>query len=419
MFDPLFDLIARLLSWFYLLWPSYGAAIAMLTLLVMIAATPLTLKGIRSMLKMQEHSAEIKRIQNEHRGDREAITQATTAFYRDQGINPLGGCLPLFVQGPVFLVLYQVVRGLTRRTTEIGTQFGFTSLQYSDNATPTLPSYAETPVSRGELTFDPDFLSTDTKLYTSLSENTEMVSWGIDLSRSASAALSEGIIEAFPYFIMLILVLVTGLYQHNQIQKRQPQGMINPQTQMIMRLVPYFLPIVSFTIPAAVVVYFIMSALYRIAQQAYITKSYYSGEDSLGARAARQRAAAAEEGRSVTQSKQGSSRSGQRSAKSARGGSDKGTEASRRNATESSSRVPARPQRTSNSDGARGGQGTTGSRSGRTGKAPSRNRLNSARTRGESSRGSYNPAPTSRTTPKGTNAQHGAQNRSKNKRKRR
>ena len=53
---------------------------------------------------------------------------------------------------------------------------------------------------------------------------------------------------------------------------------------MIMRILPWMLPVFSFTMPAALVVYFVISNLYRIGQQGYITRSLYSGEDSLARR---------------------------------------------------------------------------------------------------------------------------------------
>ena len=56
-----------------------------------------------------------------------------------------------------------------------------------------------------------------------------------------------------------------------------------------MRILPWMLPVFSFTMPAALVVYFVISNLYRIGQQGYITRSLYSGDDSLGAQARRSR----------------------------------------------------------------------------------------------------------------------------------
>ena len=102
----MFDLIAAVLSWFYGLVPSYGFAIIMLTLVVMVIVTPLTLKGTRSMIKMQHLQPEMKKIQTRYKGDREAMNKEMMAFYQANNINPMGGCLPLLIQAPVFMVLY-------------------------------------------------------------------------------------------------------------------------------------------------------------------------------------------------------------------------------------------------------------------------------------------------------------------------
>ena len=296
MLDPLFDVITAVLAWFYSLWPSYGMAVAFLTLTTTVAVTPLTLKSTRSTLQMQQHMPELKKLQSQYKGDRQAMNEATAAFYKQHSVNPVGCLLPMLVQMPIFLVMYRVVHGLTRRTTEVGTQLGFTSRRYADAAFGAVPEYAETPVLRGELTFDPDFLSRDTELYVRLSDNVEMVSWGVDLSRSASSAISESIILALPYLLMILVVLVTSLLQQRQIQGRQSAAAMPPQQQMMMKLIPYMLPVFSYAMPAAVVTYFIISNLVRIAQQAYITRSFYRGADSLGAQIAKQRDATANGG---------------------------------------------------------------------------------------------------------------------------
>lgn len=308
MLDPLFDVVAGLLALFYSWWPSYGVSIALLTLTAMIAVTPLTLKMTRSTLQMQQYAPELKRIQQEHRGDRQALNEATMAFYREHNFNPLGCMLPLLVQGPIFLVMYRVVSGLTRRSTEIGTQLGFTSFTYADTDKGVAGAYGQTPIAKGELTFDPDFLSRADDLYVRLSDSTEMVSWGVDLARSASSALSDGPITSLPYFLMIAVVLATGIFQHRQIQSRQTGAAVNPQQQMIMKIFPYFLPVICFSMPAAVVIYFIVSNAVRIVQQAYITRSFYRGEDSLGAQVAKRRSEAEQAAKSQKSSKQSSAK---------------------------------------------------------------------------------------------------------------
>ena len=136
MFEFLFDVVAGVLAWFYSLWPSFGMSIVFLTLAALLVITPLTLKGTKSMLQMQQYQPEVKRIQSQHRGDPQARNEAMMAFYKEKGVNPMGSCVPLLAQAPIFIVLYQVVRGLTRRTTEIGTQLGFTAWRDSVEAAP-------------------------------------------------------------------------------------------------------------------------------------------------------------------------------------------------------------------------------------------------------------------------------------------
>src|SRR6478672_5468539 len=106
---------ANLLAFFYEIWPSYGGAIALLTLTVMVVLTPLTLKGTRSMMTLQALQPEMKKIQTQYKDDRQKLNEELLKFYKENDISPLGGCLPLLVQMPVFIVLYQVLRGLTRR----------------------------------------------------------------------------------------------------------------------------------------------------------------------------------------------------------------------------------------------------------------------------------------------------------------
>jgi YidC/Oxa1 family membrane protein insertase len=124
-----FDVIAALLAYIYALWNNYAWAITGLTLVIMIALTPLTLKGTRSMMVMQQLQPEMKKIQTRYKDDRQKLNEELLKFYKENDINPLGGCLPLLVQMPVFIVLYAVLRGLTRRTSPLGFNFGFTGGQ--------------------------------------------------------------------------------------------------------------------------------------------------------------------------------------------------------------------------------------------------------------------------------------------------
>ncbi len=294
MISTFFDVVAGVLAFFYGLVPSYGFAVAGLTLTVMVVVTPLTLKSTRSMLELQRLQPELKAIQNRHKGsgDRQAMNEEMMEFYKGHGISPLGGCLPLLVQLPVFLVLFRVVQGITRRVSGVGSQLGWTSGRIGSGGPRDV-----SPLAGHERPFDPSNLSADSEMYRDLTGEglpfderpTEMVSIGMDLSRSMQNVLSDGFVATFPYLVLIVIVLISSLYQQRQIRGRNKGVPINPQQEMIMKIIPYMLPVFSFTMPAALVVYFVISNVYRIGQQGYITHSLYKGDESLGAQAARSR----------------------------------------------------------------------------------------------------------------------------------
>ena len=261
--NAFFELFANILAWFYSLVPNYAVAIILLTLLVMVIVTPLTLKGTRSMMIMQKLQPEMRKIQQKYKDDRQKQNEELLKFYKENEINPLGGCLPLLVQAPVFIVLYQVLRGLTVRQPSRGFDVGWVV-----GNGPTEPPNIERA-------FDPAYVNHSTDLYQDLSNTTQMTAFGLDLSESASQALSEGVWHALPYLALIAIVAVTGFVQQRQIQGRNTGAQINPQQQAIMRLMPIFLPLISFGLPAGLVVYFAVSNIYRIGQQAFISRSIY------------------------------------------------------------------------------------------------------------------------------------------------
>ena len=271
----MFDLFSDILAGLYALWPSYGAMIILLTLAVRIVFTPLTVRGTKSMLEMRKIQPELKKLQAKHKGDRAALNEEVQALYRTHKINPLGGCLPLLAQAPVFLVMYQVLRGLTRRTSEVGKVLGNVVSQIQTCPTGPGIDCAVQRVDFGERTFNPRYVDEGTQLFKALSSDTEMLWLGIDLSFSPSAALSESFVKALPYLVMVILVGVLGYYQQRQIAGRNPDVEVNPMQRTLMRVLPIFLPVISFSLPAGLIVYFITTSAIGVGQQAFITRRVY------------------------------------------------------------------------------------------------------------------------------------------------
>ena len=90
---------------------NWGVAIILLTVGIKLLFYPLSSAAYRSMAKMKEEAPRIKEIQNKFKEDKQRMQQEMMALYREKKINPLGGCLPILVQIPVFIALYWVLLG--------------------------------------------------------------------------------------------------------------------------------------------------------------------------------------------------------------------------------------------------------------------------------------------------------------------
>lgn len=111
MFDFLAYPMANLILLLYnLLGQSTVAAIAVLTLLINLLILPLTLSQQKSARKMQEFQPELQKLQKKYAKDKEKLGQEQMKLYKDAGINPMGGCLPLLVQMPIWFALIGAIR---------------------------------------------------------------------------------------------------------------------------------------------------------------------------------------------------------------------------------------------------------------------------------------------------------------------
>ncbi len=110
VFDPIYNFFGAILAFFYGLVPNLGVSIILLTIVVMLALFPLTAKQAKSMMAMQRAQPEIKKLQAKYKGDRQKLNEEMMKYYQENKINPLAGCLPLLVQAPIFMALFQVMK---------------------------------------------------------------------------------------------------------------------------------------------------------------------------------------------------------------------------------------------------------------------------------------------------------------------
>src|SRR5947208_14061287 len=167
---------------------------------------------------------------------------------KERGANPLSGCLPMLLQLPLFIVMYQVIHGLTRRASGGG--------------------------------FDPKYLSAASPLRHALETGGgKMMSFGMDLAGNARDALRIGVIHGSPFLALIAAVVASGYIAQHRISRRAPNPAAeeDPATRLSQRMtkaMPLMYLFVGFTLPAGVVLYFLISNLVRIGQQEVISRLF-------------------------------------------------------------------------------------------------------------------------------------------------
>ena len=223
-FDPVYNFFGAILAFFYSIIPNLGVAIILLTILVMLVMFPLTAKQAKSMMAMQRAQPEIKKLQAKYKNDRAKLNEEMMAFYKENKINPLAGCLPLVVQLPIFLALFRVMREPYKhvpKSSDLYAAFCTSHGQLHVKAC-NLPN-AHPPLPRPQY-----FL-------------------GMDLSQHATA-VTGGFLDALPYFILVGLVVVTGFAQARQSRRNAPN--MNSQMALVTSILPIGFGLFSLQFPA-------------------------------------------------------------------------------------------------------------------------------------------------------------------------
>lgn len=228
LFDGLKDLLGSALAFFYDLIPSYGLAIIFLTIIVNLLLFPLTLKQTRSTRAFTAIQPEIRRIQKEYKDRPEELQKELMRTQREAGATPGGCLLPLIVQFPIWLALFQVL-----------------------NMPGHIPVESELAqaIAGGQTRF-----------------------LGMDLGTRVSEAVALGVGTAIPYLAMLAIMVASQYIQtwHATAGQVRPD---NPQAaagQAVSRVMPLFIGIVSYNFPAGLVLYWMTGNIFRLIQQIVI-----------------------------------------------------------------------------------------------------------------------------------------------------
>jgi YidC/Oxa1 family membrane protein insertase len=261
-FQAILQGLGQALAAFYSVVGNYGLAIILFTLVIRLVLLPLGIKQIRSMREMQAIQPKVKAIQQKFKGNRQRINEETMKLYREHGVNPLMGCLPLLAQFPVLIALFAVL------------QFpkGLTHMPHSNS---------------NRVVGQPQ----DSKLYVDIVRFQKTKFLGANLLCNATQAGQQVKIDAkalhvpdaallgrldcgsgpasrIPYYFFAAAMIATTYYQQRQMQKATPTG--SQQQQALTKFMPLLFGFWGLIFPAGLVIYWTTTNLVQIGQQHYM-----------------------------------------------------------------------------------------------------------------------------------------------------
>jgi YidC/Oxa1 family membrane protein insertase len=205
---------------------SYWFSIVLLTVAVRILLIPLTVKQVKSTRVMQELAPEIKKLQAKHKNDRTKLNEEMMALYKERGFNPMAGCWPLLAQMPFFFALYQVIF-------------------------------------RTEVAGEPNILRGKTFFGVPLEQHwLALPSWDKIFSAAGITIL----------VLTTTMALTTYISQRQLMNKQTAQ--VNPQQQMIMKIMPLMFFVFAVNVPLAVIIYWVTTNFWSVGQQYILLRTH-------------------------------------------------------------------------------------------------------------------------------------------------
>ncbi|HKQ02335.1 MAG TPA: YidC/Oxa1 family membrane protein insertase [Actinomycetes bacterium] len=205
---------------------SYWFSIVLLTIAVRILLIPLTVKQVKSTRVMQELAPEIKKLQAKHKNDKTKLNEEMMALYKERGFNPMAGCWPLLAQMPFFFALYQVIYR---------------------------------PVIAG----GPNVLLGKTFFGVPLEQHwLQLPGWDKIFSAAGLTILA----------LTTAMAITTFISQRQLMNKQTAQ--VNPQQQMIMKIMPLMFFVFAINVPLAVIIYWVTTNFWSVGQQWMLLRTH-------------------------------------------------------------------------------------------------------------------------------------------------
>ncbi len=230
------ELLLMILEFFYGLTNSFGLAIVLLTVAVRIVLYPLNQKQMTSMQQMQKIQPRLKVLQEKYANDKEKLNQETMRLYKENKVNPAAGCLPLLVQLPILILLFNVLRTY---------DFAGTSFLGIILGSSTTAGLAQAVGVAADPTGNYGVMS----VLTGILKN------------------PAGLSNAGLYIGNLILLI--GISFLTWAQQKLSSG-TNPQMAMMNTIMPFFMAFICLSMPGGVMLYWGLSSLMGVVQQYFV-----------------------------------------------------------------------------------------------------------------------------------------------------
>ena len=240
VFQPLIDVFESVLKFFHNSGGiSWGFSIVLLTIAVRAVLVPLTLRQIKSMVRMQGLAPQMKEIQQKYKQDKQRQQQEMMKFYKENNVNPLASCLPLVLQLPVLISLYYMLKKSLRQDICPAVQTAFQRTYASAHPHASLATvHGQTTTCKGAPGASFLFIH--------------------DLTAKATGVT-----------LVVLLVLYIGSQVSSSVL--MSTASMDPTQRKIMMFLPIIFAAFVFRFPAGVLVYWITTNLWTIGQQ-YVVK---------------------------------------------------------------------------------------------------------------------------------------------------
>lgn len=202
----------------------FGLAIVVMTVVVRLVLMPLSIKALVSQRNITKIQPKLKELQTKYKNDKQALSRETMVLYKEHGVNPLSGCLPILIQLPILIALYQVFNS------------GFKETSFN-----MLYNFVKNPGTINHLAFGLFDIATKNPIMAVLAGGLQFVQTKISTANQPTGAGAQD----------------------------NPMMAMNKQ---MLYFFPIFITIIAWNLPFGLTLYWVVTTLFSIFEQLYISK---------------------------------------------------------------------------------------------------------------------------------------------------